>query len=82
MLETVAVLSLPWLGGKFAGGILSGSQPRLPIIVIALLGALALQAALRFATGFISSLTANRLLADLRIRIHDDHLLTLPIDFY
>src|SRR5262245_319840 len=81
ILETAAALVIPWLGGKFAGDLLDARQPDLTPIVFALLAVLALQAALRFASGFVSTSTADRLLADLRVRVYD-HLQALPIEFH
>src|SRR5262245_21147086 len=81
MLETAAALAIPWLGGKFAGVLLDARQPDLVPVVLALLAVLALQAILRFANGFVSSRTAERLLADLRVRVYD-HVQALPIAFH
>src|SRR5262245_22626422 len=81
ILETAATLVVPWLGGKFAGGLFDARQPDLIPIVLTLLGVLALQAVLRFASGFVSTSTADRLLADLRVRIYD-HVQALPIEFH
>ena len=79
--ETAATLVVPWLGGKFGAGLLDTRQPDLILIVLALLGVLALQASLRFASGFVSTWTADRLLADLRVRVYD-HVQALPIEFH
>lgn len=79
--ETAAVLAVPWIGGRFAGSILSERQTEIAWLVLALLAALGLQAVLRFANGCVSSRTAERLLADLRIRIYD-HLQSLPIGYH
>ena len=79
--ETAATLVVPWLGGKFGAGLLDARQPDLILIVLALLGVLALQASLRFASGFVSTWTADRLLADLRVRVYD-HVQALPIEFH
>jgi len=79
--ETAATLVVPWLGGKFGAGLLDTRHPDLILIVLALLGVLALQASLRFASGFVSTWTADRLLADLRVRVYD-HVQALPIEFH
>jgi len=81
IVETAATLVIPWLGGKFGGGLLDARQPDLVPIVFALLAVLALQAILRFASASVSTWTADRLLADLRVRVYD-HLQALPIEFH
>src|SRR5262249_25795949 len=81
IVESAATLVIPWLGGKFGGGLLDARQPDLIPIVFALLAVLTLQAILRFASASVSTWTADRLLADLRIRVYD-HLQALPIEFH
>src|SRR6476646_8754327 len=81
LLETAAALSVTWLGGQFAGGILSQTQADMHLLLLALLALFASQALLRFANGYILSRNAARILADLRIRIYD-HLQSLPLNFY
>lgn len=81
LLEASAALAIPWLGGKFVGEVLFALHLGFTPIVFALIGALALQAALQFSARYMSSKTADRLLADLRVRVHD-HILALPIGFH
>ena len=79
--SSLATLTIPWLAGQMAGGMLTpnaGSQARL---VTLLLSALALIAVLNFAVSWISGATAARLLADLRMRIYQ-HLQSLPLEFH
>ena len=81
LLETAAALAVPWLGGKFAGGVLSQGQAHVSAILLALLALFAFQALLKYSSGYVLSRTAARILADLRIRIYD-HLQALPLSFF
>lgn len=81
MLETAAALAVPWLGGQFAGGVLAQGKLSVSVVLIALLALFAIQALLKFANGYILTLTSENILADLRIRVYD-HLQALPLDFY
>ena len=79
--ETGAALAVPWLGGRFAGSVLSGGQGNVGWMLLALLALFAFQALLKFGNGYLLSRSAERILADLRIRIYD-HLQALPLSFY
>jgi ATP-binding cassette subfamily B protein len=81
LIETGAALAVPWLGGQFAGGVLSGGQIEVGWILVALLALFALQAGLKFANAYLLGRSSERILADLRIRIYD-HLQALPLGFY
>ncbi|MGI9403912.1 MAG: ABC transporter ATP-binding protein, partial [Hyphomicrobium sp.] len=81
LLETAAALAVPWLGGQFAGGVLSQGQTNVSSILLMLLALFAFQALLKFANGYVLSRTAQQILADLRIRIYD-HLQALPLSFF
>jgi ABC-type multidrug transport system fused ATPase/permease subunit len=81
LLEAVAMLAIPWLGGQLASGLLLDGGGDLQLVLWALIAAFACQALLRFANGYISSRTAQRLLADLRMRVYD-HLQALPLSFH
>jgi len=81
LLETAATLAMPWLGGKFASGVLSQARVNMSPILLALLALFAFQALLKFVNGYVLSRTADCILADLRIRIYD-HLQALPLSFY
>jgi ATP-binding cassette subfamily B protein len=81
LIETGAALSVPWLGGQFAGGLLDGGSLDVRWMLLALLALFALQALLKFANGYLLGRSAERILADLRIRIYD-HLQALPLAFY
>ena len=81
LLETASSLAIPWLGGRFASGILVKSNINLNIVLLGLLLLFAVQAVLKFANGYILGRTAERILADLRIRVYD-HLQALPLNFY
>jgi len=81
LLETAAALAVPWLGGQFAGRVLSSGQPGLSTILLALLALFAFQALLKFANAYQLARTAERISADLRIRVYD-HLQALPLSFF
>ncbi len=87
LLEALALLAMPWLGGQLAAGVLlePGADPGRVLdsrlVLWLLLAAFAGQALLRFANGYISGRTAQRLLADLRVRVHG-HLQALPLSFH
>jgi subfamily B ATP-binding cassette protein MsbA len=81
LLETAAALAVPWLGGQFAGGVLSQGQAHVGAILLALLALFAFQALLNYSRGYVLSRTTARILADLRIRIYD-HLQALPLSFF
>jgi len=81
LLETGAALAVPWLGGQFAGGVISQARTDIGPILLALLALFALQAMLKFVNGYVLGRTAEGILADLRIRIYD-HLQALPLSFY
>ena len=53
VLETAAALVIPWLGGRFAGELLSADVAASRLILPSLLAAFAIQAALKFANGLI-----------------------------
>jgi len=79
--ETGVTLAIPWLGGQFAGNMLAGVQARVGWILLALFVLFACQALLRFGHAYLVSVSGERILADLRIRIYD-HLQSLPLGFY
>ncbi|WP_158497274.1 ABC transporter ATP-binding protein [Methylocystis sp. ATCC 49242] len=79
--ETGAALVVPWLGGRFAGDMLSQGQGPVGSTLLALLAALAAQALLKFLNGYLVASVSERILADLRVRIYD-HLQSLPLSFY
>ena len=81
VLETAAALVIPWLGGRFAGELLSADVAASRLILPSLLAAFAIQAALKFANGFLLTRVSERILADLRIRVYD-HLQALPLQFF
>jgi len=79
--ETGVTLLIPWLGGHFAGSLLAGLQANVGAILLALFVLFACQALLRFGHAYLVSVSGERILADLRIRIYD-HLQSLPLGFY
>ena len=79
--ETGVTLVIPWLGGRFAGNMLAGVEANTKWLLLALLMLFASQALLRFGNAYLVSVSGERILADLRIRIYD-HLQSLPLGFY
>ena len=79
--SSLATLTIPWLAGQMAGGMLTPNAGSQTWLVTLLLSALALIALLNFAVSWISGATAARLLADLRMRIYQ-HLQSLPLEFH
>jgi len=83
--ETGMALAVPWLGGRLAEGMLSGAASDSNMVtgrvLLGLLALFALQALLKFATGYLNSRSAEQILADLRIRLYE-HLQALPLAFY
>lgn len=78
-LESAAVLALPWLAAQAAARLWDGSAGS--ALLLALLGLAALQAALAWGARLLSGLTANNMLADLRLSVHA-HLQALPLGFH
>ena len=80
--ESGMALAVPWLGGQLAGGLLSDAAAAVtgPVLA-ALLALFALQALVKFGNSYLLSRSAERILADLRIRLYD-HLQALPLGFY
>lgn len=80
-LNSLATLTIPWLAGRLVGGAIGGNPTDLKWLVAVLLAAMALVALLNFWVGWVSSATAARLLADLRLRVYE-HLQCLPLVFH
>ena len=81
LLETGAALAVPWLGGRFASNVLAGGKTDVGWLLLGLLALFAFQALIKFANSYLLSSSAERILADLRIRIYD-HLQALPLSFF
>ena len=77
--ESAMALAVPWLGGRLAEGFLN--QAATGTILLALLGLLGAQAILKLANNLILGRSAERILADLRMRVYD-HIQALPIGFH
>lgn len=81
LLETGAVLAVPWLAGQFAARLLTGSGQAGGALLGALLLLFGMQAILKFANRLLLGRAAEAILADLRTRLYD-HLQALPLAYY
>lgn len=79
--EAGTMLAFPWFAGQAAHATLSTQGATSGSLVLPLVGLLAAQAILRFASRFIASAVAADVLADLRNRVFD-HLQALPLAFH
>ena len=79
--ESAMALAMPWLGGQLAGSLLADAAGITGKLLLALLALFAAQALVKFANAYLLSRSAERILADLRIRLYD-HLQALPLGFY
>jgi subfamily B ATP-binding cassette protein MsbA len=79
--ESVAGLAVPWLAGRLAADLIAQQATHVGGLLLAMLGLFALQALLKFGNGYLLGRTAERVLADLRIRVYD-HLQSLPLGYY
>lgn len=80
--EGAAALAVPWIGGLVTDAILKGGAgPGMSAMLIAMLGAFALQALLRFASSYLLDSAADQIIAGLKVRLYD-HLQALPLAFY
>ena len=77
--ESAAALAVPWALGILVARMLGGSGT-LPVLLV-LLALFALQALLRFASTYLLERVADRLVADLKVRLYD-HLQALPVEFH
>lgn len=81
LLSTGITLTVPWVGGKFAGLVLQSGAPPLETLVLSLLALFAIQAIVSFFLAYTTSRVEQRILADLSTRIYR-HLQALPIAFH
>jgi subfamily B ATP-binding cassette protein MsbA len=81
--ESAATLAVPWMGGLLAGSILSasGEGPGLQALLWVLLAVFGAQAALRFASGYLLEGVADRITAELKMRLYD-HMQALPVGYF
>jgi len=82
LLESAAALLVPWAGGLLADAMLRpGALGPVGIVLAGMLGLFALQALLKFGTTYILGNAADKIVADLKIRLYD-HLQALPLAYY
>jgi len=84
LLESAAALAVPWLGGQLAEALFPGtSNPGVgaPVVLGALLALFGAQALLKSGNTWFLGNTAEKIVADLKIRMYD-HLQALPLSFF
>ncbi|MCB2016006.1 MAG: ATP-binding cassette domain-containing protein, partial [Hydrogenophaga sp.] len=79
--ESAVGLAVPWLAGRYAGGLLASTSAAMGGLLLTMVLLLAAQAVLRFASGWMSGRTAEAILASLRVRLYD-HLQALPLGWF
>jgi len=84
VLESAAALVVPWFGGRLADSLLNVGRPSagvVPVVLGGLLGLFGLQALLKFGNAYLLGGVAEKIVADLKIRVYD-HLQALPLSFF
>jgi ATP-binding cassette subfamily B protein len=84
LLESVAALAVPWLGGKLTGAFLqsdAGAEWSVATVLAAMLILFGFQALLKFGNTYLLGNVGEKIVADLKIRVYD-HLQTLPLSFF
>jgi subfamily B ATP-binding cassette protein MsbA len=82
--ESVAALAVPWVGGQMANALLLKDAPgaaSAELMLLAMLVLFAAQALLKFGDTTLLGETADRIVADLQIRLYD-HLQALPLSYF
>jgi subfamily B ATP-binding cassette protein MsbA len=82
--ESVAALAVPWVGGQMADALLRADATgagSVRLMLVALLVLFAAQALLKFCDTYLLGATADRIIADLQIRLYD-HLQALPLSYF
>ena len=83
-LESAAALAVPWLGGRLADFLLHAgtlSSGVVPVVLGGLLWLFGLQALLKFGNAYLLGGVAEKIVADLKIRVYD-HLQALPLSYF
>ena len=83
LIESAAALGVPWIGGLLTDAILQNPAGRLDLgaVLLALLGVIAAQSLLNFATVYLLDSAADRMVSDLKVRLYD-HLQALPLAYF
>lgn len=81
LIETGTALTIPWVGGQLAGGLLASGAFGIAPIALGLIGLFAVRTALQIASGIVIMTTAERILADLRTRLYR-HFQSLPVRYF
>ena len=81
LLQSGAVLLVPWMGGLLATSVLTQTELSVGTISVGLLVVFALKSVLQIVQGVVLSATSERILARLRIKLYN-HVQTLPIRFF
>jgi subfamily B ATP-binding cassette protein MsbA len=84
LLESAIALAVPWLGGRLAGLLLqpgTGSDWGVAAALTTLLMLFGVQALLKFSNTYLLGSTAEKIVADLKVRVYD-HLQALPLAYF
>jgi len=84
LVESATALAVPWLGGRVAEALLrsnGGATSSAAAVLAALLIVFGVQALLKFGNGYLLGGTAEKIIADLKVRVYD-HLQALPLSFF
>ena len=82
IVTTLIGLALPWVVRDLVDSVfVTGDLARLNMLAVGLLALFAVQAALGVVAGYWLAQIGQRLVADLRRRVHD-HLTALPLGFF
>jgi ABC-type multidrug transport system fused ATPase/permease subunit len=81
LVESLAMLAVPWFGGQLAGRMITEGSGNAAGLVVVVLGLLSAVAALRICVGLLSGSMSLRFLTQLQSDLHD-HLQSLPVPFH
>lgn len=81
VIETIVALGLPWLGGKFAAGILANQALNVNAVLGGIIGLFAVRSVFAYFRGLLIIDTSAMVIADLRQKIYD-HIQSLPLGYF
>ncbi|MEY8120420.1 ABC transporter ATP-binding protein [Falsihalocynthiibacter sp. BN13B15] len=81
VVETVVALGVPWLGGKFASGILAKQGLNIDAVLGGIIGLFAVRSLFAYFRGLVLIETSAKIITDLRQKIYD-HIQSLPLGYF